>query len=192
MSGYCDYMLLLRPDEPVNARIAYYKAFAEGLIGNYPSARSTAHISIAQYIRRKPFVMRPAIDDLHPRLRTMKAVTLQINNFNFFVHKNDTFTIYAAIEPTYRGDNWFNTLAQHLHVNRKSFIPHLTIARAINENAFYKLWPQFKYMVFRQPFVIDNLTVLERETLNSYSKWSIYHEFKFESEAESDLKRVAY
>ncbi|OKS85852.1 hypothetical protein RG47T_1298 [Mucilaginibacter polytrichastri] len=173
-------MLLLRPDDRICAEISSYKKFAAGLIGDYPSMGSTAHISVSKYTRKKPYIMRPAIETLQPKLKGMPAVTLQINNFKFFVHKNNTYTIYAAIEATYQSDNWFAALGKQLHISKSQLTPHITIARSINENCFYKLWPHFKYITFRQRFMINSLTVLERETLNSQSKWSIFHEFMFE------------
>ncbi len=180
MTGYSDYMLLLRPDERICAEISSYKKLAAGLIGIYPSMGSTAHISVAKYTRTKPFIMRPALEGLQPRLKSMPAVTLQVNNFKFFVHKNNTYTIYAVIEATYQSDNWFAALGKLLRISKSQFMPHITIARGINENSFYKLWPHFKYLTFRQRFMLNSLTVLERETLNSQSKWSILHEFMFE------------
>jgi 2'-5' RNA ligase len=180
MTGYSDYMLLLRPDERICAEISSYKKLAAGLIGNYPSMGSTAHISIARYTRTKPYMMRPAIERLQPKLKNMQAVTLQINSFKFFVHKNNTYTIYAVIEATYQSDNWFAALGKQLRISKSQMTPHITIARSINENSFYKLWPHFKYIIFRQRFMVNSLTVLERETLNNQSKWAIFHEFMFE------------
>jgi 2'-5' RNA ligase len=180
MTEYADYMLLLRPDERICAEIAGYKKFAAGLIGDYPSMASTAHISISKYTRKKYYVMRPAIESLQPKLKGMSSIMLQVNNFKFFVHKNNTYTIYAAIEATYQSDNWFAALGKQLHISKSQFTPHITIARSINENCFYKLWPHFKYITLKHQFTINSLTVLEKETLNSHSKWSILHEFMFE------------
>lgn len=190
MTSYMDYMLLLRPDDRVCAEISGYKKFAAGLVGNYPSMGSTAHISIAQYTRKKPYIMRPALDGLQPKLKVIPAVSLQINNFKFFVHKNNTYTIYAAIEATYQSDNWFTTLGRHLRISKSQITPHITIARTINENSFYKLWPHFKYITFRQRFMVNSLTVLERETLNSQSKWAIYHDYLFEQKTADMLTTV--
>jgi 2'-5' RNA ligase len=187
MTGYFDYMLLLRPDERICAEINSYKKLAAGLIGNYPSMGSTAHISIVKFPRKKPYIMRPAIEGLQPKLKNMQVVTLQINNFKFFVHKNNTYTIYAVIEATYQSDNWFAALGKQLRITKSQFTPHITIARSINENSFYKLWPHFKYIIFRQRFMVNSLTVLERETLNNQSKWIIFHEFIFEHKTADSL-----
>ncbi|MCJ8209513.1 2'-5' RNA ligase family protein [Mucilaginibacter sp. RS28] len=179
MSGYRDYMLLLRPDEFVTGKIAYYKAVAESLVGEYPSCKSTAHISIAQYPRQKPFMFQPALDILQRKLETLKPVSVTVNNFKFFVHKNNTYTIYAAIDLNLQSDNWFNQICKHMRINRKSLTPHITVARTINENQFLRLWPHFRFVPFKAQCLLDNLTVLEKETLNPSSKWSICREFKF-------------
>lgn len=179
MSGYMDYMLLLRPDEEICREIKGYKNFASELVGDYPSMHSTPHISVMKYTRRKPYIMRQAIDGLNISLKAMPAVQLKINGFKFFIHKNDTYTIYAAIEPTFQSDRWFALLSKHLRLPKGSFIPHITIARTINENAFFKLWPNFKYINFQRRFLVNCLTVLERETLNSRAKWAIYQEMLF-------------
>lgn len=192
MHGYTDYMLLLRPDEHISYQISNYKTLAAGIIGDFPSMRSAAHISVIHYTRKKPYIMRPAIDDLERKLSTMKAVRLQLNNFRFFVHKNDTYTIYAVIEPTYKTDGWFSILAKHMHINKNQFIPHITIARSINENSFLRLWPHFKYLVFRETCLINSLTVLERETLNSRAKWDIYRDIKFHALPQDNFTNEIY
>ncbi len=185
MRGYTDYMFLLRPDEHVCQEIKSYKNFAAGLVGDYPSMYSTAHVSVMRYDRRKSYIMQQAIDTLQIKLRKLPTIELQINNFKFFIHKNDTYTIYAAIEPTMQSDQWFTAFSKQLNLAKGSFIPHITIARTINENAFFKLWPQFKYMTFKRQFVVNSLTILDRETLNSRAKWAIYREIKFQPKPEN-------
>ena len=179
MTGYTDYMFLLRPDGEICNEIKNYKKFAAGLVGDYPSMHSTAHISVAKYIRGKPYIMQQAIDSLHNKLSTMPVVQLQLNGFKFFIHKNDTYTIYAAIEPTFQSERWFASLSKQMSLAKGTFVPHITVARTINENAFFKLWPHFKYFNFKQHCTLSCLTVLQRETLNSNAKWAIYKEFKF-------------
>ena len=148
-------------------------------MGDYPSMNSTAHISVTRYDRRKSYIMQQAIDGLQIKLIRMPVITLTTADFRCFKHKNDTYTIYVAIEPTMQSDQWFASLSKILNLPKGALTPHITIARTINENAFFKLWPQFKYMKFKQQFKVNALTVLERETLNSKAKWAIGREIKF-------------
>lgn len=179
MHGYNDYMLLLRPDEHISFQIGNFKAFAANIIGDYPSMHSAAHISIKQYPRQKQYVIKPAMESLERNLNIMRAIRLQINNFRFFATKDARYTIYAVIEPTYKSDEWFSTLCKHMHINKKQLVPHITVVRTIDENSFLRLWPHFRYKVFRDSFLVTHFTILERETLNTRAKWQIYRDIKF-------------
>lgn len=181
MVGYKDYFLLLSPDDKIKERINYYKEFATSLIADFPSAGSKAHVSIKQYIRQKPYLLEQMIDQLELKLRTMPPVTFKIDDFKFFIHPNSYMTIYAAIQPNYATDKWLALLRQQLKLSIIDFIPHITVARKIDIDSFYKLWPRFHYFNCKESFLIDRLYILERETFGADKKWKIYKELPFEN-----------
>ncbi|QQL50943.1 2'-5' RNA ligase family protein [Mucilaginibacter ginkgonis] len=190
MTGCRDYNVLLRPDELLCFEISNLKGFAYSLIGEYKSRQSTAHISVMIYQRQKPYIMEQAIDNLNIRLRQMPAVKLQLNNFNFFIHKNDTFDIYAAIEPSAVSDKWFAELRKQFRISKSQLLPHISIARAISVDQFYRLWPRFRYMKCRITFHINCISILERDSLDKRLKWNIYREVFLKTKDEQMLHAI--
>ena len=176
MTGYKDYFVLLRPDELVSIEINNCKGYARTIIGDYKSLHAAPHISVIKYLRQKPFIIEQSIDILCIQLRRLPAVTLQVNHFNYFIHKNDTYTIYAALQPTNQSDKWFTDLRKQLNIAKGQLFPHITVARTIDENSFLKLWPHFRYRQCRLNFHVNYITILERESHNTQARWKIYRE----------------
>lgn len=180
MSGYKDFFLLLSPGDEMIKAMRHYKSLAKSIISTFPSAESTAHLSIKQYVRKRHYELDSMIDQLESRLRCMPSVKLKTNNFNFFIHAKDRMTVYAEIQPTYETDNWIACLRKELNLNNDEFVPHITVARNIDVDAFYRLWPTFSNLICKQDFVVDKLYILERETFGNDRKWKIYKEIPFE------------
>lgn len=181
MTGYKDYFLLLSPDDHVRNMIKHYKSVAKNIITTFPSADAAAHVSIKQYTRQKPYQLEQMIDQLECRLRAMPPITFKTDDFRFFIHPNECMTVYAAIKPNYQTDKWLALLRQQLKLSANEFIPHITVARKIDINLFYKVWPVFHYLSCKESFVIDRLYILERETFAEDKKWKIYKELLFEN-----------
>jgi 2'-5' RNA ligase len=186
MSAYKDYLFLLRPTELVARQIKFFKEKALEMIGPYPSFKSSAHISLIEYPRQKPFMMQPAIDTMAQKIEGFPSIQIQINGFNFFEHSEDKLTIFAAIQPTYQSDKWFDNLYKQSLLKKKS-TPHITIARNIPVDSFYKLWPYFRYSNYKERFDITALTILERETLDPFKKWQIHREIPFRKEVQKNV-----
>ncbi len=180
MTSYKDYFLLLSPGEQVNKTIKLCKILTKSIIDDFPSVNSSAHISIRRYLRQKPYVIESAIDRLEAKINRIPCANLQIENFNFFVHPHDKVTFYAAIKPTFQVDNWLSKITACVQIPANSVTPHITIARTIQVDSFYKVWPKFYNKSYREDFIIDRLLILEKETLNPESKWRIYRELKFD------------
>jgi len=191
MSAYKDYMFLLRPSALVNQQIKFFKEKAAAHIGVFPSLKSSAHISITEYTRQKPFMMEPALDMATKRIERMAPVQLQINGFNFFPHGEERMTIYAVIQPTYQTDKWFDTLSKQLQLKKK-ITPHITIARSIGIDAFYQLWPHFRPIAYKERFEVTQLTILERETFAPNKKWEIYREIPFKKDPAMNIREEAW
>jgi 2'-5' RNA ligase len=181
MESYYDYLFLLQPSEQVKKQIGYWKATAFKHIGNYPGMKATAHISIENLSRQKPYIMKSLIDSVRNKVASMPPVTLQIDGFEFFTHSENQMTIYAAIKPTYKTDNWFNLLKKQLHT-KTNITPHITLTKNISADAFYSLWSELRLITYKETFTADRLTILERETFRPNSKYTIYDELYFKNE----------
>ncbi|SEN91791.1 2'-5' RNA ligase [Mucilaginibacter gossypiicola] len=180
MSIYVDYLLLLSPPETVKHEIARYKKASARLIGNFKSMDSPAHISIQHLERQKPFMADKNLDLTEQALNTMPPVLLHMDGFAHFTHLHSRMTIYATIRPTPAAGEWFDTLKKKLRI-KKNIIPHITVVRDIPERDFDTLWPHFKHKKLVEPFWIKELTILKRDTLDSFAKWDKFKIFEFKN-----------
>ncbi len=181
MTGYKDYYILISPEGQIKDSIRKFKSIAKEIIHNFPSENSPAHLSIKKYHRQKPYMLEQLIDQLTCKIKAMPPVDLQVDNFKFFLHAEGFATVYAAIKPDYKADNWLALLRRVLKLNDNEFTPHITVARKIPMDAFYKVWPRFCNLHCRETFTVDRLYILEKETFNTNAKWSIYRELLFEN-----------
>ena len=178
MKNYADFMILLSPSDKIKALVAGHKQYALGIIGNYESMHSIAHISIKKMHRQKSFLTEPAIRSLNPKLATIPSVTLSIDGFDYFNHGEDFKTIYAKISSSPEVTQWFKMLKKHL--NMKEFmVPHITIARNIPVSDFDRLWPHFKAIKWSESFMVNELTVLQKETFTPFAKWELFTTLPF-------------
>jgi hypothetical protein len=180
MKGYTDFLMLLSPSDRVKHVVSMHKTYAAGVIGNYESMHSTAHISIKMMHRQRTFLTEPGILNFRRRLCLIPPVTLTVNGFDYFNHGDDFKTIYARISSSPETSHWFKMLKQHLHI-KEFMLPHITICRNIPVADFDKLWPHFKALDFNETFTVSALTVLQRETFATFAKWETYTELPFES-----------
>ncbi|MFD1258910.1 2'-5' RNA ligase family protein [Mucilaginibacter terrae] len=181
MESYYDYLFLLQPSEHVKKQINHCKFKASDYIGPYPGMKSTAHISIEDLTRQKPYVIKSLIDGVRNKIASMPPVTLQIDGFQFFTHNENYMTIYAAIKPTYKSDNWFSLLKKQLN-SKTAITPHITVTKHIPVDAFYKLWSELRLVNYKETFTADRLTILQRETFKPNARYAIYEELHFKNE----------
>lgn len=186
MKGYTDFLMLLSPSAGVKAVVHNHKFYAAGIIGNYESMHSIAHISIKMLPRQKTFLTEPGILGFRKMLCLIPPVTLTIDGFDYFSHGEDFKTIYARILSSPETSQWFKMLKKHLHI-KEFMVPHITIARNIPVADFDKLWPHYKAIKWNETFTVNSLTVLQRETFATLAKWEPFTELKFEGKAPYSL-----
>ncbi|MDN5289369.1 MAG: 2-5 ligase [Mucilaginibacter sp.] len=180
MTMYEDYLMLLSPPEGIKHEITRYKKASAKLIGNYKSMDSPAHISIQHLERQKPFMAETNIDRIEKDLNTLPPVLLHIDGFKYFTHLHNRMTIYAHIRITPSVDEWFTSIKRKLKI-RKTIIPHITITRDISGNDFDQLWPNFRHKKLVEPFWVNELIMLKRETFAHSPQWTSFKVFEFRS-----------
>ena len=180
MKQYADYFLLLSPGEHVKALVKDHKLHAANIIGKYESMHSIAHISIKKMPRQKAFISEPVLLALNKSLRTLPPITLTIDGFDYFNHGDDYKTIYARLRTNHITTLWFKTLKKHLTI-KEFMVPHITIARNIPVAQFNKLWPHYKAINWVESFTVNELTVLQRETFNTFATWEPLTRLPFEA-----------
>ncbi|QHS57061.1 2'-5' RNA ligase family protein [Mucilaginibacter sp. 14171R-50] len=178
MNSYIDYLFLLSPPQIIKELIGKYKMASVKHIGSYKSMGSPAHISIMHAERQKPFYASTTIAKVEARLNSMPPVLLHIDGFKYFTHIHDQYTIYAHIRITPAVDTWFALIKRHLEV-KKGLIPHITVVRNIPASDFNTLWPHFRHKRVVEPFWIDELKIVTRETFGGMAGWQPFKTVQF-------------
>jgi 2'-5' RNA ligase len=178
MTSYADYLFLLSPPEPVKELIGKYKKASAKYIGEFKSMDSPAHISVMHAERQKPFFADHTVTRMEQTLNIMPPVLLHVDGFKYFTHLHSQYTIYAHIRITPAVDAWFTLLKKNLSI-RKTLIPHITVTRNIPEADFNTLWPHFRHKKVVEPFWINELKIVKRETFGSFPKWEPFKTFRF-------------
>ena len=179
MIAYADYLIIIAPPENIIKEISRYKRAAVNVIGHFEGMHSSAQIVISHQIRRKPFLVQSAIQQMAKRLSTMPPIQLQINGFSFFNEGKAAKTIYAIIERVPKTDNWFMLLKKQLGIKVKNFVPHIIIAKNIPVTSFNNLWPHFENRLWPETFIANSITILHRDTFVEYCEWRVYRELFF-------------
>lgn len=176
MEAYKDYMMILSPPARIAGQVKKFKLASERLIGEFEGMHSKAHISLKRLHRQKPFWTEPIFDQIEKELSLIEPFTLQINGFAHFL-PTDFTTIYAAILSTPAMEDWFKRVRNCL--NEKKAVPHITIARQVPNDRAKKLWPKFKDRAWNESFLVDRLTILQKETFGYDKAWKHFKDIQF-------------
>jgi 2'-5' RNA ligase len=176
MTGYHDYLIILAPPENIANYVKGLKDFSAGIIGEYESRFSRAHITVQPWPRKRPVWIEPLLPKLERDLQTLPPLVMDINGFDYFDHQEQQ-TIYARLVSTPQTKVWFKLLRKFF--STPPFEPHITIARSIGNNDFRELWPHFKKRSFNGQMQIDKLTILRRETIGYDKTYKVFKEIPF-------------
>jgi 2'-5' RNA ligase len=182
MKGYSDYLFILSPSDEIISKVRSLKRFCSGIVGGFESLHSKAHITVQPFPRKKPFWIDPVATTLEKEFSLIPSVTLQINGFRVFTN-GDNSTIYARLNTTPVTGVWFKDVRRSLKL--KKFEPHITIARSLTANQFKQLWPHFRNRDWNETFLVDRLTILQRETIDHDRNWKVFKEIPFRGNADS-------
>jgi len=177
---YEDYLFLLSPPEAIKHEIARYKKASAKLIGNYKSMDSPAHISVHHLERQKPFMAETNLIRMEKSLNELPPALLHVDGFKFFQHLHNRMTIYAHIRITPAVDEWLTQLKRKLSI-RKAIVPHITVVRDVAGPDFERLWPNFRHKKLVEPFGVNELVMLKRETFAHEPQWRPFKIFEFKN-----------
>jgi 2'-5' RNA ligase len=176
MTTYHDYLIILSPADNISNHIKSLKDLSAGIIGEYDSHYSRAHISVQAWPRKKPVWIEPLIPKLERDLQTLPPLMMDINGFNYF-DQQEFQTVYAKLVSTPQSKIWFKLLRRFF--STPPFEPHITIARSIPFEDFKKLWIEFKDKPFNSQLKVDKLTILRRETIGYDKSYKLFKEISF-------------
>ncbi|MEZ2335839.1 2'-5' RNA ligase family protein [Mucilaginibacter sp. RCC_168] len=180
-----DYLTVISAPEHVDKKVGLFKQECVKRIGKFPGMYAKAHITIESFrdevhqLTLKPLLLTPFYEMVGFKVRTIPQHKLRINGFDFFKHGPNFRTIYARVDLDKTTEDWFNKVKGALRMKTRRITPHLTIARNIPVASFNKLWPYFQEMEYRDTFLADCLTILEKEVDNKNDHYKVHKTIPF-------------
>lgn len=166
--GIRELHFVIRPPRHILSDVSVLKDDVQYLIGRTLSDRYTpANISLFKY--------SDTDDRMHHMIRFAQARAAEIEPFNVFLKDFGIFfngalrTIYLDIVNKAPVQELFEKIVRE----DSDFVPHIPIARNINNQDFLRCWPYLKGLRYsNQYFHCDRITVLARRE----RKWEFYKE----------------
>ena len=107
---------------------------------------------------------------------------INVNGFDHFEHGSTSNTIYAKLENTEGIIKLYKELHALLGLRVRSFVPHLTIGRAVPRAHFKKSFSMIKNHSFEEKFVCNQVTILERKLQHGVvGKYQVLKDISLES-----------
>lgn len=161
-----EYLLVAHPDTIVNEKIKAEKDFFSGHFQQKVTANTHPHITIANFLAKES--MEETLTRWIQRICTQQqSFVVTLNNYSGF----PPHTIYLRILD----EQPFKKLAKDLKV-LNTYVhscacppvkiiskPHLSIARKLPEDVYFKALIQYAHKSFHESFVVKELLLLKRK-----------------------------
>lgn len=164
-----EHLLIIRPSADVAEKITAEKQTFSTRYNDATAVIGQPHISLASFLAKEqmePTLIRwiQHICNAHARF------TVRLRNFSGFVPQ----TIYIKVqnpEPFKQLGKSLKALDHFIRANdcpslQLTTTPHLTIARRLSEDTYFKALPHYLQRPFQQSFVATELTLIRRATSN--------------------------
>jgi 2'-5' RNA ligase len=168
MYGYelYEYLLVAHPDIIVNEKIIAEKLFFSGEYLQKIASKTQPHITIANFLAKES--MEETLIRWIQRICTQQhSFKVTLNNYSGF----PPHTIYLRVQ----NDQPFQKLAKDLKMLNEYIRscscppvkiiskPHLSIARKLPEEVYFKALTQYAHKSFHESFLVKELQLLKRK-----------------------------
>lgn len=161
-----EYLLVAHPDTIVNEKVIAEKQFFYDAFKEKVSIKTQPHITIANFLAKES--MEETLTRWIQRICTQQqSFTVILNNYSGF----PAHTIYLRVQ----NEQPFQKLAKDLKV-LNGYIsscacppikiisrPHLSIARRLPEDIYFKALTQYAHKSFHESFMVKELLLLKRK-----------------------------
>lgn len=164
-----ELFFIIAPARHIVSDVFVLKDDVHYLIGRKPEDRfSKAHISLFQYHDEHKEDMIRFVEE---KAMSFKPFNIFLKDFGVFFNGSKR-TIYLDIVNKYPICEIFETLVKQ----NSGFIPHIAIAKNLEEHEFLRCWPYLKKLNYsNQHFLCDRITVLGKVE----KKWTHYKDILF-------------
>jgi 2'-5' RNA ligase len=167
--GVWEYLLIVSPDKTVTEKLCEEKQKFTSNYKEFMSVETQPHISIAVFLAKEQ--MEETLNRwIQSICNTHSRFPVLLHNFSGFV----PHTIYLQVqnpEPFKQLAKSMKSLDHFIRASecpplKLTTIPHLTIARRLSEETYFKALPQYLHRTFQQSFIATELTLIRRATSN--------------------------
>ncbi len=161
-----EYLLVAHPDTIVNEKVIAEKQLFYNEYKEKVSVKTQPHITIANFLAKES-MEETLIRWIQRICSQQQSFTVTLNNFSGF----PPHTIYLRVQ----NDEPFKKLAKDLRV-LNTYVsscscppvkiiskPHLSIARRLPEDVYFKALTQYAHKSFHESFVVKELLLLKRK-----------------------------
>ena len=161
-----EYLLVAHPDTIVNEKVIAEKQLFYNEYKEKVSVKTQPHITIANFLAKES-MEETLIRWIQRICSQQQSFTVTLNNFSGF----PPHTIYLRVQ----NDEPFKKLAKDLRV-LNTYVsscscppvkiiskPHLSIARRLPEDVYFKALTQYAHKSFHESFVVNELLLLKRK-----------------------------
>jgi 2'-5' RNA ligase len=165
MRELCEYLLVVPPDEEVYKKVMAEKQFFYEEYKEKIAIKTLPHITVANFLASE--TMEETIIRWIQRICSkQQSFIVTLNNYSGF----PAHTIYLRIQNA----TPFQQLAEELKVvdtyikscscppMRITSRPHLTVARKLSDEIYFKALTQYAHKSFSESFVVNELLLLRR------------------------------
>lgn len=176
-----EYLLVAHPDKEVNEKVIaekeiFYEDFKERI-----AVKTMPHITITNFMAKEP-MEGPIIRWMQNIFSRQQSFPVTLNNYSGF----PPHTIYLRVQNA----NPFQQLAKELKVLNEYINscacppmklisrPHLSIARRLPEEIYFKALAQYARKSFHESFLVSELVLLKR--MHQYDTCKKIYVFKLQ------------
>ena len=176
------YFFIIAPPDAIKNKVKLLKHKLHREIGlsDY-NLNSSEIISLMSFHTMHP-VNERFIQAVQELFSNNHPFQINVSGFDHFEHAASSNTIYAKLENSEQIVKLYQELHVLLGLRIRSFVPHLTIGRAIPRAHFKKSMSMIKNHSFEEQFVCNQVTILERKLQHGVvGKYQVLKEIRFES-----------
>ena len=176
------YFFIISPPEAIKSKVKLLKHKLHREIG-----LSDYNLNSSEIISLMSFhTMRPVNDRFIQAVQQLfsnnQPFQIHVSGFDHFEHGTSSNTIYAKLENSEQIVKLYQELHVLLGLRVRSFVPHLTIGKAVPRAHFKKSFSMIKNHSFEEKFTCNQVTILERRLQNGVvGKYQVLKEIRFES-----------
>ena len=175
--AFYQYFILISPPDTIKKRVKGMKITLNKTIGlSRENLHSIAHISIHSFHQSVP--MSPNfLSVLQQVCSQNQSFPIKLCGFGVFDSNTDKRTIYSKIDNAGPIEKVREQICDLMNIPNKEFVPHLTIARALETQLSEKGLRIIHQDRLTEQFQCNKITILERKYENGIvSNYKVFHE----------------